>query len=145
MGGALIGALAVMVAAGVAALATYVVAARRASGKIATTEASALWSAAEGMRSELRTALKDANERTVNLERRVADMEGANNALVRENLALQTRNIDLGGTIAQMRRELDALKAENLELRALVEQMQKQLQAEGLDVPDAPPKTKEGQ
>lgn len=91
----------------VTALFAFVVAWRRLSGRIGTTEANKLWDAAEKMREETRLDLINANKRILALEARIAELEHHNNTLDRENLALQRR--------------VDSLEKENSELRAQVE------------------------
>lgn len=74
-----------LIAALAAPVATYIIAARRFSGKIQTTEASDLW-------AESRDIRKWSRERIEQLERRVDHLED-------ENRKLRRRLNDEGGTV----------------------------------------------
>jgi len=73
------------------ALVTYLVAIRRASGRIATTEASTLWEAAEQMREEYREQIAVLNEVVKGLRDRIVHLERENDRLRAENDKLQQR------------------------------------------------------
>jgi hypothetical protein len=73
----------------ISALVTYIVASRRMSGKIATSDASDLWKESADIRDDYRERLHHANDRQVNLEARQAALESRNYELGRENVILQ--------------------------------------------------------
>lgn len=77
-----------LAAVAVTALCTWLIASRKQSGRIGTSDADRLWDASEAMRTETRTDLGEANKRIVALEARVAELEKANVALIRENVTL---------------------------------------------------------
>jgi chromosome segregation ATPase len=113
----------------IAALGAYFAASRRLSGKIGTSEAAQLWSESQAMRADYRSQIATANERTLSLEHRVANLERDNNALVRENLELGAKVREYEQTIAELRGQLETSKEEIAELRACVASLQETLQA----------------
>jgi energy-converting hydrogenase Eha subunit C len=75
-------------AAIVAALASYIVAARRFSGKIETTEAKELWAESRAIREWSQERIKVLNDLVARLEERNAELEARVDHLEEENLAL---------------------------------------------------------
>jgi len=73
----------------VAPLGAYILAARKMSGKVATSDADALWREASAIRDDYRNRITLANDRQAALEARVALLEGQNNDLVKENYELK--------------------------------------------------------
>jgi hypothetical protein len=72
----------------VAPVGAYVLAARRLSGRIATTEAAQLWAESASIRDDYRTRLLQAEERALSVEIRMSALETKNNELTRENYQL---------------------------------------------------------
>jgi len=105
----------------VAPILTFIIATRRMSGKVNTTEASELWDEARDIRNDYRDRLEMANDRTREVEKRLAEVERHNNSLVGENLMLQGKIRDcedlgrrLLATISQMEKTID-MQAKALE------------------------------
>jgi septal ring factor EnvC (AmiA/AmiB activator) len=101
-------------------LLAYILAARKLSGKIGTSEASELWSESRSIRDDYRDRITNAEDRSRGLELRVAKLEEMNNNLVRENLVLQNTVSEFTTTIADLRKRIDFLEKENAELRKLL-------------------------
>jgi chromosome segregation ATPase len=97
------------VAAVVGPLVAYITASRKLSGKIGTSDADALWSESKSIREDYRDQLGGANRRLVRCEERIAQVEGLNSDLVRENLALRQR--------------IDTLEHENAELKQQIAEL----------------------
>jgi chromosome segregation ATPase len=97
---------------------TYVVATRRMSGKIATSDATDLWKESADIRDDYRDRLQHANDRQVNLEARQAALEARNNELGRENVILQ-------GQIHACERLGDELRATITSLEATIRELTK--------------------
>jgi len=93
-----------LVSAAIAALVTFVVAARRMSGKIKTSDASDLWAVAKDMRAELTSRLGVSDGRLRDLETRMATLERENIALLRENTDLKQK-IETQQTLIEALRE----------------------------------------
>lgn len=72
-----------LVAAFFGPLITYLVAARRFSGKIETTEAKSLWEESRSIRHDLAGRLQEVNGVVDRLEARVAELEAENKELRR--------------------------------------------------------------
>jgi predicted RNase H-like nuclease (RuvC/YqgF family) len=89
----------------------YVVAARRMSGKIATSDASDLWEESASIREDYRTRLLQANERALSVEIRMAALEARNLGLERENYELKTKVITLEATITRLETTITKLEA----------------------------------
>lgn len=89
----------------------YLAAAKRLSGKIATSEADSLWKESASMREDYRAQISAALERQASLEARVAKLEERNAELLGENVELLRQAIDFQQTIHQLRDERDELKA----------------------------------
>ncbi len=96
----------------------FLAATRKLSGKIATSDASQLWTAAEAMRKEYRDDLLLSNQRVVALETRVANLETLNHDLSVQNAVLQKR--------------IDVLFRENGTLRVRIALLQDELGEERL-------------
>lgn len=115
-------ALALLSLAGIAitALASYVVASRRLSGRIEDSEASSLWAESSSIRGYLADQLEQDRKRITALEARVATAEASNIELARENLDLIRKLTAAEATIAELRDELDDLRRENESLRSTI-------------------------
>lgn len=83
----------------------FIVATRRLSGKIATSDAGELWSESASIREDYRQRLEKADARQAVLEARVAQLEDANNKLFRENIELRQRLGLLDGSPHQTDKE----------------------------------------
>lgn len=94
-------------------LANYISTARKMSGRINTSDAADLWEESRAIREDYRDRLGQATERTMALERRVAELERANDELAHENLLLQHR--------------VDLLERENETLKETVEALERQI------------------
>lgn len=79
----------------IAPVGAYALAVRRMSGRVNTSTATELWQEASDIRIEQRVQGEKSFERIVNLEKRVANLEGINTGLVRTNFELQNRIIEL--------------------------------------------------
>lgn len=75
----------VLVVALVGPLVTYLVAVRRLSGKVASSEATELWAESKSIRDWSSARITELNGVVSRLEMRVARCEGQNDKLVREN------------------------------------------------------------
>lgn len=77
----------------VAPLVAYLIAARKASGRIATTEAADLWRESTALRLEYKAQIDRLEEVIDSLRLRITQLEADNQALHRENIAL-TRKVE---------------------------------------------------
>lgn len=100
-----------IVVAMIAAGGSYLVALRRLSGKIATSEAAELWQESKAIREDYR-------ERLASLEARVAQLEQQNNELVAANLKLRENKNKLESTVASLLARAKSLEEKNARLRA---------------------------
>lgn len=73
------------------ALAIYLTAIRKLSGRISTSEATSLWEESKAMRDDYRAQLEAAERRTAALEARVERLEDENSGLVLENRELREK------------------------------------------------------
>jgi hypothetical protein len=108
-------------------LGAYLGASRKLSGKIGTSEASDLWAESKNIRDDYRERIDAGNLRQVALETRVANLEGLNAELTRENLSLHALTASYETIIQGLRDDVDALKTENAELKRLVTALHDQL------------------
>lgn len=100
-------------------LIAYVVAARRLSGKVNTSEASELWKESSSIREDYRERLRYADDAIRRLEERVSSLENSNDDLRIEN--------------ARLRAIIDTLQKENAELHAQVRRLTKQVNGDKTD------------
>jgi chromosome segregation ATPase len=107
-----------LVGIAVTGLVTYIVASRRMSGKIATSDATDLWKESQSIRDDYRDRLDQSNGRTVRLEERLAILESRNVDLARENVVLQ-------GQIHACERLGDELRAIIERLEQTIEELRK--------------------
>lgn len=105
-------------------LLAYVIANRRLSGKINTSEASSLWAESANMRVALQSQLDAALLRVTSLEARTSAAEERSNALQARNIALDRQALDYQTTISQQRTEIDELKRQVHDLQELVKTLQ---------------------
>lgn len=117
---ALIGVLGALVVAGGA----YFAAARRLSGKIATSEAASLWEESKSIRDDYRDRLREADDRVVRLEERIAEAERHANKMARENLELLRKTSGYESMIAELREQVEECRAENEKQRKKIEQLE---------------------
>lgn len=89
--------IAAVLAAIIAAAGTYIVNARRFSGKIQTSTAEALWKEAGDIRNWSRDRIAELNGVVERLEGRVSELEHSNAALIVENHDLKTEMVKLRG------------------------------------------------
>lgn len=85
----------------------YVLAARRMSGKIGTSDAEQLWEESRSIREDYRTRLLQANERALSLEVRMAKAEATNNELMQENYECKRKVAELESLVDQLRAQLE--------------------------------------
>lgn len=112
-------------------LVTYLVAKRKLSGKINTSEASSLWDEAGKLRAEYKEEVAALRVALRECEARVAHVEDRNRIAALENESLRKR-IELNEeTIAALRKQVavlsaenEALRAENVKLRTRVEELE---------------------
>jgi chromosome segregation ATPase len=95
----------------VAPLGAYLLAARRMSGKVQTSDAGELWAESRAIRDDYRNRLLDAADRSRDLEARVAKLENSNNELNRENFALQNKVLALERLVTELRDTITKLQA----------------------------------
>src|SRR5688572_19341345 len=84
--------------------------ARRLSGKIATSEAGALWEAQETFRKDLAVQLLQRDERILSLEGRAAKVESSRFELQQENWELKRKQAACEETVTALQRELERLR-----------------------------------
>lgn len=96
----------------VSAVTGYLLAARKMSGKIGTSDADKLWLEAGEIRDDYRRRLIQADERALNLEMRMANVEGRNN--------------ELEAKTQQLNNELEACKRVGERMRARIAELEAQ-------------------
>lgn len=92
-----------------AALVAWLVAVRRFSGKIESSDAAQLWKESADIREWSRERIERQSDRIVSLEGRLATLERANNDLVRENLQLMKESKLLRDVNMALREEVTDL------------------------------------
>lgn len=107
-------------AAIVGPLIAYLTAARKLSGRVATTDADELWAESRALRDDYREQLTVTQGRQARLEERVADLEKRNTDLARENVELRREAAEAERTITDLRERVEELERENAELKAHV-------------------------
>lgn len=100
-----------IVVAALAPLGGYLLAARKMSGKIATSEAKDLWEEAARIREDCREQLRLANDRVGHLEGRVAKVESLNADLVEVNTRLLAKIDNLERLTKELRDTITHLEA----------------------------------
>lgn len=95
----------------VAPIGAYIVAARRMSGKIETSDANALWEESRSIREDYRARLTSVTDRARELEARVAKLESINDALSRENYELKVQIIRMEALIKSLEANITSLKS----------------------------------
>jgi predicted RNase H-like nuclease (RuvC/YqgF family) len=115
-----------LVAAVVGPIGTYIIAGRRLSGRIDTTEASSLWEESRNIRTDYRDRLAEAEKRMAKLEARIADEERANTKLTRENIDLVAKNQECEWEIRKLKERLQILAEEKVLLRETIESIVKE-------------------
>lgn len=98
----------------------YLLAARKMSGKIGTSDASELWEESRSIRDDYRNRLLTAAERAVSLEMRVAALEGTNAELVNQNL-------DLVAKVGKLETLVETLRATITKLEETIEHQRTEL------------------
>ena len=110
-----------IIIAAAAPLAAYLLAARRMSGKIATSDASELWAESRSMRDEYRTQLSASSERVKLLEQRIDKLEDTNTGYRHEIEALKGQIATFQLTIKEMETVIFGLRANKVELEKEIE------------------------
>lgn len=98
-----------IVAAAVTALVMWLIAARRFSGRIGSSESKELWEESRSIRDWSSTRIETQNQRMVALETRLAQLEHSNTELARENLGLMKEIGRLEGVISTCTAEVESL------------------------------------
>lgn len=109
--------MATVVAAFAGALGAYVAAARRLSGKVATSEAASLWEESASIRADYRERLVEAEKRMAHQEERIGKLEERKNELERENLDLIRRGNECIDRCDAQDRRIEELLHENASLK----------------------------
>lgn len=118
----------------------YLTLVRRASGKIASSEAEQLWEESRAIRDWATKRITELNGVVERLEKKVAALEEHNEALSLENGRLNTLLDEQGKTIAELREQVhrlsnmnirlvqdnDRLQEENTQLRTRVSELETQ-------------------
>jgi chromosome segregation ATPase len=102
----------IIIAAAVASLGSYLVAARRLSGRVGSSEAESLWAESRSIREWSTARISELNQLVGALEGRVGFVESQNNELAKENSSLVQQIRDLSDTITELRAEIVALTVE---------------------------------
>jgi len=89
----------------------YLVASKKMSGKIGTSDASELWAASQALRNDYRDQLGKMADRQRDLEGRVATLEGENTTLSRGNYERDQKIASLEATIADLRKTITSLES----------------------------------
>lgn len=110
-------ALVAVIAALAGPLLTYLVAARRLSGKIATSDASDLWTESRSIREDYQRRIEELNAVVARCEKRIELLEDRNKALYLENGQLKRMIEEHEATIAELRLHVHRLGDENVALR----------------------------
>lgn len=109
-----------IVAAIAGPLGAYLVAARRFSGKIASSDATDLWKESSAIREWSGTQIASLTKHVARLELRVQALEGSNAELARENRELLRENEKLHGQVRGLSAELSACHRRISELEAQI-------------------------
>ena len=88
--------------AAIAPLGAYLLAARRMSGKIATSDATDLWAESKDIRTDYRLRLEESNQRVEALEKRIDKLEDLNTSHRHEIEALKGQIATFQLTIKEM-------------------------------------------
>lgn len=94
-------------------VATYVVAVRKLSGKVGTSEASQLWEESRSIRNDYRAQIEHLNDTVKQCEGRISTLEHRNDDLLRENGRLTQK-------VEELKRIILSLETTILELRAQI-------------------------
>lgn len=84
---------------------------RRASGRIATTEAADLWKEANSLRDVYRSEIERLNAKILEIDQRLSVLEQENTVLRDQNRVLEQRNEDLHKENLRLEREVQRLTA----------------------------------
>ena len=105
-------------------LGAYLVAARRFSGKIGSSDAAQLWEESRSIRGWSTTRIGELNALVGRLEGRVGVVEGQNAGLAAENANLIQEVRSLSDTITELRAEIVTLTAELKKSHARVDELE---------------------
>lgn len=109
-----------LVAAVAGPLGAYIVAARRFSGKIASSDATDLWKESSAIREWSSTQIAVLSQHVAKLEERVSSLEGSNEDLSRENRTLLRENQKLHGQVRGLSAELASCRRRVTELEVQI-------------------------
>lgn len=90
----------------------YLIAARRFSGRIASSDAASLWQESSNLRKEYKSEMDELRTIVTNLRSRVIDLEDKNEVLYLEN--------------GELRAEVSRLRKENSLLKARIEELERE-------------------
>jgi chromosome segregation ATPase len=94
----------------IAPIGAYLLAARKMSGKIGTSDATELWRESKSIRDDYRTRISGLVERIRELELRSDKLEDMNTVLVRENNRLATKVTELEELVTSLRKTITSLE-----------------------------------
>jgi len=114
------------IAAAAGPLGAYLIAARRFSGKIGSSDASELWEESRSIRDWSKARIEELNALVGRLEGRVTVVESQNIALARENENLIQQIRTLNTTIADLRSEIVTLTGELQKSHSRVAQLEEE-------------------
>ena len=101
----------------VAPLGAYLLAARKMSGRIGTSDVADLWAESKSMRNDYRERLHRSDERVDELEERISKLEGLNQSLAADNANLRQEVEALRGQVATFKLTITELETTIHELR----------------------------
>jgi hypothetical protein len=94
----------------IAPIGAYLLAARKMSGKIGTSDATELWKESKAIRDDYRTRISGLVERIRELELRSDKLEDMNTVLVRENTRLALKVTELEALVVALRKTITSLE-----------------------------------
>jgi len=95
----------------------YLAAARRLSGKVASSEAADLWEESRSIRQDYQKRIEELNKVIYNCQQRIDELERRNDQLYLENGNLKRMIEGHEATIDELRSQLHRVSEENITLR----------------------------
>jgi predicted nuclease with TOPRIM domain len=115
--------LVAIVVALISSLGTYLVAAKRLSGRIKDSDASELWAESRSIREWSSARVVELDEHIDRLEARLVEVEKANSGLAEENRKVQREVFDLRSRIQHLQGENEALRNALMEERTVTNRL----------------------